>query len=250
MKKIVQMLWRWCWKGLVLVLLAFILLQFWFFAWIVWWKNHEIDSTSFMRAELARLQEKNPATRLQYQWVAYPRIATALKRAVIASEDGRFAGHDGIDWDAIEKAYAHNRKLEEARAQALAKGRKPSKRPMRGGSTITQQVAKNLFLSGERSYVRKGQEVIITYMLESVMGKERILEMYLNVAEWGEGVFGAEAAARHYFGVSAARLSNEQAAFLAAMLPRPRFYDKHRDSAYLASHAASVLARMGSSELP
>lgn len=243
-------LWRWLWKALLLALLALLLLQLWFFGWIVWWKHYEVAGTSFMRAELVRLQEKDPAAKLQYQWAAYPRIATSLKRAVIASEDGKFAEHVGVDWDAIEKAYAHNRKLEEARAQALAKGRKPSQRPMRGGSTITQQLAKNLFLSGERSYLRKGQEFIITYMLESVMGKERILEIYLNVAEWGEGVFGAEAAARHYFGIPAARLSSEQAAFLAAMLPRPRYYDKHRDSAYLASHAASVLARMGSSELP
>jgi len=241
---------RWCWRLSLVILLAFILLQLWFFACVLWWSNFNPESTSFMRAELTRLQEKKPAAKLQHQWADYGKISTHLKRAVIASEDGKFAGHDGIDWDAIEKAYTHNRKLEEEREKAIAKGRKPSRKPMHGGSTITQQVAKNLFLSGERSYLRKGQEFVITYMLEGAMHKRRILELYLNVAEWGEGVFGAEAAARHYFGVSAAQLDALQAAQLAAMLPRPRFYDKNRSSAYLASRTWSVWMRMPDAELP
>ena len=122
--------------------------------------------------------------------------------------------------------------------------------PISGGSTITQQLAKNLFLSGERSYVRKAQEAVITWMLEERMDKDRILEIYLNVVEWGNGVFGAEAAAHHYFGVSAAQLSREQAARLAAMLPNPRFYERNRNSAYLARRVPVILARMKQVEAP
>src|SRR5690606_30521588 len=119
-----------------------------------------------------------------------------------------------------------------------------------GGSTITQQLAKNLFLSGERSYVRKAQEVVITYMLEFWMEKERILEIYLNSVEWGVGVFGAEAAARHYYGVSAASLTSYQAARLAVMLPNPRYYDVNRGSSYLARRTDLILRRMNSATLP
>ncbi|MEB0162161.1 monofunctional biosynthetic peptidoglycan transglycosylase, partial [Glaciimonas sp. CA11.2] len=158
-----------------------------------------------------------------------------LKRAIIASEDANFSEHEGIDWDALEKAYARNNK----------KGK-----IMLGGSTITQQLAKNLFLSGERSYIRKGQEFVITYMLEFLMDKERIYEIYLNVVEWGSGVYGAEAAAQHYYRSSAANLGASQAARLAVMLPRPRFYDKNRGSAYLSRRTGLILRRMGSAELP
>ncbi|TAK91422.1 MAG: monofunctional biosynthetic peptidoglycan transglycosylase [Burkholderiaceae bacterium] len=246
MKKVL----RWSGHLLLWVLLALVLLQLWFFSCVLWWARYNPGSSSFMRAEEVRLQEKNPAFKLQHQWADYGKISSNLKRAVIASEDGKFVEHDGVDWDAIEKAWEHNHKLEEEREKAAAKGRKPSSKPIHGGSTITQQVAKNLFLSGDHSYLRKGQELIITYMLEGVMDKRRILELYLNIAEWGEGVFGAEAAARHYFGVSAAQLDPLQAAQLAAMLPRPRFYDQHRDSAYLASRTWSVWMRMPDSVLP
>jgi monofunctional biosynthetic peptidoglycan transglycosylase len=119
-----------------------------------------------------------------------------------------------------------------------------------GGSTITQQLAKNLFLSGSRSYLRKGQEMVIAYMLETMMSKERILEIYLNVVEFGRGVFGAEAAARHYYGVTAANLGAAQAARLAVMLPNPRFYDRHRDTNYLARRTTLIMTRMNSAELP
>ena len=140
-----------------------------------------------------------------------------------------------MDWDALQKAYEKN----------IKKGK-----VVAGGSTITQQLAKNLFLSGERSYLRKGQEVIITYMLEYWMDKERIFEIYLNVVEWGVGVFGAEAASQHYYGVSAAQLSAAQAARLAVMLPNPRFYDAHRGTAYLARRTDLILRRMNSAALP
>lgn len=221
-----------------LVLLPVVLvlaLQLYFFAQIWWWVEHNPGSTSFMRQQLALLREKNPNASLQFQWVDYERISGNLKRAIIASEDANFSGHEGIDWDALQKAYEKNSK----RGKVVS-----------GGSTITQQLAKNLFLSGERSYLRKGQEVVIAYMIEYWMDKERIFEIYLNVVEWGNGVFGAEAAARHYYGTSAARLSASQAARLAVMLPNPRYYDLHRDSSYLARRTGLILRRMGSAELP
>ena len=221
-----------------LVLLPVVLvlaLQLYFFAQIWWWVEHNPTSTSFMRQQLAVLREKNPNARLQFQWVDYERISGNLKRAIIASEDANFSGHEGIDWDALQKAYEKNSK----RGKVVS-----------GGSTITQQLAKNLFLSGERSYLRKGQEVVIAYMIEYWMDKERIFEIYLNVVEWGNGVFGAEAAARHYYGTPAARLSASQAARLAVMLPNPRYYDVHRDSTYLARRSGLILRRMGSAELP
>jgi monofunctional biosynthetic peptidoglycan transglycosylase len=209
--------------------------QAYFFAQIWWWVDHNPQSTSFMRQQLSILREKNAGARLKHKWVPYNRISNNLKRAIIAAEDSNFSGHDGVDWEALQKAYDKNTR----KGKVVA-----------GGSTITQQLAKNLFLSGERSYLRKGQEVIITYMLEYWMDKERIFEIYLNVVEWGNGVFGAEAAAQHYYGVSAANLSPAQAARLAVMLPKPRFYDRNRGSAYLAQRTNLILRRMGAAELP
>ncbi|HWT72974.1 MAG TPA: monofunctional biosynthetic peptidoglycan transglycosylase [Oxalicibacterium sp.] len=221
---------------LILVpVVAVLLAQAYFFLQIGWWVGHNPDSTSFMRHQLSVLREKNPNAQIRHTWVPYKRISNNLKRAIIASEDANFSEHDGVDWQAMEKAYEKNTK----KGKVVA-----------GGSTITQQLAKNLFLSGERSYLRKGQEVLITYMLEFWMDKERIFEIYLNSVEWGVGIFGAEAAARHYYGVSAAQLSPEQAARLAVMLPRPRFYDTHRGSDYLARRTALILRRMNSAELP
>jgi monofunctional biosynthetic peptidoglycan transglycosylase len=216
-------------------LLVVLAMQLYFFLQIGWWVKHNPGSTSFMRQQLDVLQEKNPSARLKHTWVPYDRISNHLKRAIIAAEDANFSDHEGVDWEAMQKAYEKNTK----------KGKVVS-----GGSTITQQLAKNLFLSGKRSYLRKGQEVIITYMLEFWMDKERIFEIYLNVVEWGNGVFGAEAAAQHYFGVSAAALSPAQAARLAVMLPKPRFYDKNRNSGYLARRTNLILRRMGAAELP
>ena len=220
---------------ILLPLLLVMALQLYFFLQIGWWVEHNPSSTSFMRQQLAALQKKNPDARLKFEWVDYERISGNLKRAIIASEDANFSGHEGIDWEALQKAYEKNTK----RGKVVS-----------GGSTITQQLAKNLFLSGERSYLRKGQEVIIAYMLEYWMDKERIFEIYLNVVEWGGGVFGAQAAARHYYGVPAASLSASQAAKLAVMLPNPRYYDAHRQAPYLARRTGLILRRMGSAELP
>ena len=221
---------------LIIALVAVVLLvQLYFFVQIWWWVDHNPESTSFMRQQLSVLQEKKTNIKLQHKWIAYDRISNNLKRAIIASEDSNFSEHVGVDWDALQKAHEKNAK----KGKVVA-----------GGSTITQQLAKNLFLSGQRSYLRKGQEFIITYMLEFWMDKERIFEIYLNVVEWGSGVFGAEAAAQHYYGVSAASLGASQAAKLAVMLPNPRFYDKHRGSDYLARRTGLILRRMGSAELP
>lgn len=230
-----KLLRRWYFWLILLPLSLFLLIQLYFFLQICWWINNNPDSTSFMREQLSVLQEKRPDAKLAHVWVPYKRISNNLKRAIIASEDANFSEHDGVDWDALQKAFEKNTK----KGKVVA-----------GGSTITQQLAKNLFLSGQRSYFRKGQEFIIAYMLEAVMDKERIFEIYLNSVEWGVGVFGAEAAARHYYGVSAANLGAAQAAKMAVMLPNPRFYDKNRNAPYLRSRAGLILRRMGSAELP
>jgi monofunctional biosynthetic peptidoglycan transglycosylase len=204
---------------------AFVALQFWYFGHVLWWTQVDPGSTAFMRAELDRLRARNPDAKIEFQWVPYDAISDHLKRAVIASEDARFNEHRGVDWSAIGAAFERN----------AERGR-----VVFGGSTITMQLAKNLFLSGERSYLRKAQEVLIAWMLEAVMSKRRILEIYLNVVEWGQGVFGAEAAARHHYRVSAKDLGPAQAARLAAMLPRPRYYDRNPGSGVLERRAALV----------
>lgn len=215
--------------------LVLVLVQAWFFAHVLWWNGHNPGTTSVMAARLEALRAKDAKAALRHRWTDYDRISIHLKRAVVSAEDAKFIDHEGFDWEGIQRALEKNQQ----RGKVVA-----------GGSTISQQLAKNLFLSGERSYLRKAQEAIVTVMLEAVMEKRRILELYLNVAEWGEGVFGAEAAARHYFGVSAANLSPAQAARLAAMLPRPRFYDRNRGSKYLATYAERILARMPAAQVP
>ncbi len=202
------------------------------------------ESTSFQRSEAWRLLVGKRQLRWAQEWVDGERISPHLKRAVIASEDTGFAEHAGIDWDAVEAAWERNQRAQ-ARERA---GRAPAR--LRGGSTITQQLAKNLLLSGERTVLRKGQEFVLTLMLEALLSKQRILEIYLNNVEWGEGVFGAQAAARYYFRVDAARLAPEQAARLAVMLPAPKRFEKQPGSAYVSARAATILARMPAVELP
>ncbi|MGH6609983.1 MAG: monofunctional biosynthetic peptidoglycan transglycosylase [Burkholderiaceae bacterium] len=226
---------RWLLRALLLAIGVLLLIQLWYFGWVAWWKWSDPGTTSFMSRELSALREKKPQAELKHRWVDYERISNNLKRAVIASEDARFTEHEGVDWEAIEKAYKEN----------VRKGR-----PARGGSTITQQLAKNLFLSSERSYVRKAQELVITYMIEALWDKRRILEVYLNVVEWGEGVFGAEAAARQYFGVSASQLSAEQSARLAAYLPSPKRYGRIRSGPYLDRRTAAIQRFMGDAVVP
>ncbi len=217
------------------------------------------ESTTFERSEAWRIATEKDRLRWRQQWVDYDRISNHLKRAVIASEDDGFAHHDGVDWDAIEKAWEKNAQAEQraavaakrsgAKAAAPTAKRSPAPKIV-GGSTITQQLAKNLFLSGERTLLRKGQEFVLTLMLEAFLSKQRILEIYLNHVEWGEGVFGAEAAAQHYFRKPASALSPMEGARLAVMLPRPKYFEKLPNSAYLSGRAGVIVGRMGDAQLP
>ena len=222
-------------RGLVLLFMILFVYQLWIFLHICWWIKFNPSSSAFMEDRLEIIQEEKPDAELKYQWVDYSKISNNLKRAVVASEDSKFVDHEGFDWEGIEKAYEKN----------LKKGK-----IVAGGSTISQQLAKNLFLSTKRTPWRKGEEALITVMLENVLSKRRILEIYLNVIEWGNGVFGAEAASRHYFKTSAAKLSSAQAAKLAAMIPNPRYYDEHKSTSYLNRRTATIQARMRFSEVP
>jgi monofunctional biosynthetic peptidoglycan transglycosylase len=222
---------KWLLASAVLLVLAY---QLWVFGHLLWWTRFNPSQTSFMSLRLDELRQRSPDAQLRQQWVPYERISVHLKRAVVAAEDDGFVDHEGFDWEGIQKAMEKNRK----KGRAVA-----------GGSTISQQLAKNLFLSPSRSYLRKAQEAAITFMMEAVMDKRRILEIYLNVVEWGDGVFGAEAAAQRYYRVSAAQLGPEQAARLAVMLPNPRKYEK-TFGPRLAAHAARVAARMHYSQVP
>ena len=243
------------WLGLVLI--GLLILQLYFVARIAAMAVLAPQSTSFQRSEAWRLANDKGGLHWRQQWVAYNNISDNLKRAVIASEDDSFTNHEGVDWDALEKAWEKNAKAE-ARAAKQAPARpnanpgKAAPKPPKivGGSTITQQLAKNLFLSGERTLVRKGQELVLTMLLEHLLSKQRILEIYLNSVDWGEGVFGAEAAAQHYFRKPASQLSSYEAARLAVMLPRPRYYEKLSNSGYLASRAGLITGRMGDAQLP
>ena len=230
---------RTAWKAFCYTLgalaIAVLAVQLWFFAHVLWWRSFQPEASAFMDARIERLRAKDPKARLAHQWVPYECISAQLKRAVVAAEDAKFVDHEGFDWDGIQTALEKNQK----------KGR-----VVAGGSTITQQLAKNLFLTPSRSYWRKAEEAVITVMLETLLEKRRILEIYLNVIEWGNGVFGAEAAARQYFGSTAAQLSPEQAARLAAMAPNPRFYERNQGAPGLNRKIGIILARMPAAELP
>ncbi len=226
---------RWTLRGVLMALIALALVQFWFLVHIWYWVDHNPQSTAFMQDRLERLQAQDAGATIQHRWVPYDRISLHLKRAIVAAEDAKFLDHEGFDWEGIQKAHEKN----------VRKGR-----IVAGGSTISQQLAKNLFLSGERTWWRKLQEAAITVVLESVMSKRRILEIYLNVIEWGNGVFGAEAAARYHYGRSAAELAPEQAALLAAMVPSPRRYRPGRETAYLARRTEIILSRMSAAPVP
>ncbi|MBI5626267.1 MAG: monofunctional biosynthetic peptidoglycan transglycosylase [Nitrosomonadales bacterium] len=231
MKKLRSLLWR----ALLVAIGLVLLYQVWLFAHICWWVKFNPSTSAFMENRLAIMQDKNPNAELRYKWVPYENISNDLKRALIAAEDARFVDHEGFDWEGIQKAYEKNMK----------KGR-----IVAGGSTISQQLAKNLFLSTKRTPWRKLEEAAITVMLEAVMDKRRIFEIYLNVIEWGNGVFGAEAAARHYYSTGAANLTAEQAAMLAAMVPNPRYYDTHREARGLLLKTDFILSRMSDAEIP
>jgi monofunctional biosynthetic peptidoglycan transglycosylase len=245
-------------RWLALAAAALVALQLFFLVRIVAMAAIAPQSTSFQRSEAWRIATEKGSLRWRQQWVPHAQISDNLKRAVVASEDDGFTNHEGVDWDALEKAWEKNAKAEERAAKqkppakvAPGKPAPPAKPPkIVGGSTITQQLAKNLFLSGERTLLRKGQEFVLTLMLEHCLSKQRILEVYLNSVEWGEGVFGAEAAAQHYFRKPASQLGAFEAARLAVMLPRPKYFEKLPNSGYLASRADTILGRMGSAQIP
>ena len=220
---------------LLWLLLLLVLWQGVLFVQVWWWQGHNPAQTAFMAVRAEQRAADGRGALQSHPWVPYARISPALKRAVVAAEDARFMAHDGFDWDGIE--FALRKDLRRGKLVA-------------GGSTITQQLAKNLFLSERRSILRKLEEAVITVMIEQLWTKRRILEVYLNVIEWGDGVFGCDAAARHYFGSAASGLGNEQAARLAAMIPSPRFYDRHRGTRSLTNRTATVLARMPGAAIP
>ncbi len=230
-------------RWLALALCALAGLQLFFVLRIAAMAGVNPESTAMQRsAAIAQLRGPS-ALHWRQQWVDYAQISDQLKRAVIASEDDGFARHHGVEWQAIERAWAHNE-----RSQQRASARRPAR--IRGGSTITQQLAKNLLLSGERTLLRKGQELVLALALEALLPKQRILEIYLNSVEWGDGVYGAEAAARHYFRKSARQLSAIEAARLAVMLPAPKRFEKMPQSTYLAARARTIAARMPAAQLP
>ncbi|CAN7212246.1 monofunctional biosynthetic peptidoglycan transglycosylase [Trinickia sp. LjRoot230] len=226
---------RWIFYGIAVTAIAWGGTQVYYLAQIAVWTFVNPQSTAFMRADAWRLAQDRPDLSIAHEWVPYDKISRNLKRAIIASEDANFVNNSGYETDAILQAWERNK----SRGKIVA-----------GGSTITQQLARNLFLSREKSYVRKGQELIITWMLETVMDKQRIFEIYLNSVEWGNGVYGAQAAARYYFRAPASQLSGWQAARLAVMLPRPKYFDQHRSSGYLSQRAAVIARRMGAAEVP
>ncbi len=224
----------WLGRSLLGLILLVLFWQAVLFTQVIWWSRFDPDTTSFMRMRLAELRTSDPKAVLRHQWVPYERISIHLKRAVVAAEDDRFLDHEGFDWEGIQRALEKN----ERRGRFAA-----------GGSTISQQLAKNLFLSPSKSWLRKGQEAVLTVMIEQTWEKRRILEVYLNVVEWGNGLFGAEAAAQRYYGSSAAQLGASQAARLAVMLPNPRRYE-HNFGPRLAAHADRIQRRMLASQVP
>ncbi|HEX5863262.1 MAG TPA: monofunctional biosynthetic peptidoglycan transglycosylase [Casimicrobiaceae bacterium] len=226
---------RWTLRVLAAIALVAFLWVAWIAAHIGWYRFQPPGETAFMAQRMDEVRAKQGKAVLQYRWVPYARISTQLKRAMIAAEDARFTEHGGFDWDGIRSAIERNRK---------------AGRVVGGGSTITQQLAKNLFLSPARSYWRKAEEALVTVLLEALLPKQRIFELYLNVIEWGNGVFGAEAAAQRYFGIGAGQLSAVQAARLAAMTPSPRVFERRPDSAYLDGRVATILARMPGAVVP
>jgi len=222
-------------RGLFWLVVLLLFYQLWLFMHVWWWIDHNPTATAFMKTRLAVMQETKPNAKLQFKWVNYEHLSRNLKKAVIASEDAKFMQHEGFDWQGLEYAFKKN----------IKKGK-----IVAGGSTITQQLAKNLFLTGQRTPWRKLQEAIVTMMIEKMMDKRRILEIYLNVIEWGNGVFGAQAAANHYFNKGAYSLTKHEAAKLAVMIPNPRYYDNHRHTKYLNKRTRTIQARMRVSHIP
>jgi monofunctional biosynthetic peptidoglycan transglycosylase len=215
--------------------LLFFFYQLWILLHIILWTVINPGESAFMETRLEHLQEKDEKATLRHQWVNYNQISINIKQAVIAAEDAKFIDHEGFDWEGIEKAYEKNKRR---------------KKIVAGGSTISQQLAKNLFLSNQRTPWRKAEETIITLMLETVLSKQRILEIYLNVIEWGNNVYGIEAASLRYFSSHAKDLNSFQSAKLASMIPNPKYYERHQDASGLIERSGIILSRMNSAQVP
>ena len=224
-------------KGKILsaLFLLFVAYQFWILLHILLWTAINPSESAFMETRLEHLQEKDEKATLRHQWVNYNKISIHIKQAVIAAEDAKFIDHEGFDWEGIEKAYEKNKRR---------------KKIVAGGSTISQQLAKNLFLSNQRTPWRKVEETIITLMLETILSKQRILEIYLNVIEWGNNVYGIEAASLHYFSVHANEVNSFQSAKLASMIPNPKYYERHQDTSGLIERSGIILSRMNAVQVP
>ncbi len=260
--------WAGLWRLAALAAASLVSLQLFLVARIATLTVIDPRSTAFERSEAWRLLRQQGQVPWTMQWVDYRHISPHLARAVLAAEDAGFTEHSGIEWEAIERAWERNQRMQaqadrlneqRERQDALRARQRPDAAPrplprasarVVGGSTITQQLAKNLFLGPERSVLRKSQEFVLAMALEALLSKQRILEIYLNHVEWGEGVFGAQAAARHYYRVDAARLGADAASRLAVMLPAPKRFEKRPNSGYIAARAGAIAARMGSVELP
>ena len=224
-------------KGKVLSIsfLLFFFYQLWILLHIILWTVVNPGESAFMETRLEHLQEKDEKATLRHQWVNYNKISINIKQAVIAAEDAKFIDHEGFDWEGIEKAYEKNKRR---------------KKIVAGGSTISQQLAKNLFLSNQRTPWRKAEETIITLMLETILSKQRILEIYLNVIEWGNNVYGIEAASLRYFSFHAKDLNSFQSAKLASMIPNPKYYERHQDASGLIERSGIILSRMNTTQIP
>ena len=215
----------------LLVVVSFVLLvQLWIFASLVWCYK-PVETTMFIRIDYW----SEPSKPIQHEWRDYDEISEYMKKAIVAAEDGKFMQHHGFDWDGIQAALERNNDTGKVVA---------------GGSTISQQLAKNLFLYNKRSFIRKGQEAVATWMMERMWSKERILEVYLNSVEFGDNIYGVEAATQHYFGKSSRSLSREQAVFLAAILPNPKYYQDHQNDRKLQNRERMIRKYMRYSDIP
>ena len=216
----------------LLVVVSFVLLvQLWIFASLAWWRYKPVETTMFMRIDYW----SEPSKPIQHEWSDYDEISEYMTKAIVAAEDGKFMQHHGFDWDGIQAALERNNDTGKVVA---------------GGSTISQQLAKNLFLYNKRSFIRKGQEAVATWMMERMWSKERILEVYLNSVEFGDNIYGVEAATQHYFGKSSRSLSREQAVFLAAILPNPKYYQDHQNDRKLQNRERMIRKYMRYSDIP
>ncbi|RZG74828.1 monofunctional biosynthetic peptidoglycan transglycosylase [Acinetobacter sp. WCHAc060025] len=217
-------------RALLIIVSILVIIQLWIFSSLVYWRTHDVETTMFMR--WTYFSDFKP---IQHEWRDYDDISDNFKHAIVAAEDARFIDHHGFDWDGIENALQKNLKKDKVVA---------------GGSTISQQLSKNLFFYNRRSYLRKGQETIATAMMERMWTKRRILEVYMNSVEFGDHIYGVEAAAQHYFGKSSKSLTWEQAAFLAVLLPNPKYYQDHHNDSKLLYRKRMVLKYMRYTRIP